>query len=266
MGLAIDTIVGHAVNPGAAVTGVTMAAGDSASIRSFNPPASAKIERIVRAGGTAGLVQVRSPLMHDMTRGIRFTSSEDPLVVALPLETGQLVNSQDTLTIELTGGAAETDLAILSLYYQNLQGGSARLHSWGDIAGLIVNIKPVEVDCVASAAIGTWTDTALNVTENLLKANTDYAVLGYVTDVEVAYVAVKGQDTSNLRIGGPGKVDSDETSDLFVFWGNREGTPHIPVINAANAGSTFVSVVDDEASTAVKVQLVLAQLSQNLPN
>ncbi len=264
MGLAIDTIVGHAVDPGATVTAVTMATGDTLQVRSFNPPANCRLERVIRAGATSGIVQVRSPLFHDDVRGIRFTSAETPSVLLMPPEMGQNLQSGDTLTLELTGGAAETDLAALVLYYSNVAGASARLHSWGDISALIANIKPVEVDCVASATIGTWVDTVITTTENLLHANTDYAVLGYVCDVAVACVALRGQDTGNLRIGGPGTTATDDTSDYFVQWSNREGTPHIPVINAANAGGLFASVIDVAANTAVKVQFILAELSQNL--
>ncbi len=264
MGLAIDTFVGLAVDPGAVVTAATPANGDRFSVRSYNAPAYARLERVIRGGASSGIIQVRSPLFHDDVRGIRFTTAENPSVMLLPPEMGQPLVSQDTLTVELTGGAAETDIAVLIAYYSNLAGGSARLHSWGDVSALIANIKPLEIDCLASATPGQWNDTILTNTENLLRANTDYAVLGYVTDVAVTCVALKGQDTGNLRIGAPGATRTYDTSDYFIQWSNREGTPHIPVINAANAAGTFASVVDVGASTAVKVQLILAELSQNL--
>ena len=264
MGLAIDTVVGHVVNAGATVTAVTVASGDSLTVRSFGPGAYARLERVIRAGASSGIVQVRSPMFHDNVRGIRFTSAEDPTVLLLPPEVGQPLTSQDTLIAEMTGGTAETDLAALVVYYSNVLGTSARLHSWGDISGNVKSIKPLEVDCTASATIGTWVDTVATETENLLHANTDYAVLGYVTDVNCAVVGIKGQETGNLRICGPGTTVTDDTSDYFVKWSNRENTPHIPVINAANIGSVYASVVDSNASTAVKVQLILAELMQNL--
>jgi len=264
MGLAIDTIVGHATNPSTTVTAATMASGDSLTVRSFGPGAYARLEKVIRAGATSGIVQVRSPMFHDNVRGIRFTSAEDPSTFLLPPDVGQPLTSQDTLIMELTGGTAETDLGILAVYYSNVMGTAARLHSWGDISGNIKSIKPVEVDCTASATIGTWVDTVATATENLLHANTDYAVLGYVTDVEVAAVGVKGQETGNLRICGPGTTATDDTSDYYIKWSQRENTPHIPVINAANIGSVYASVVDDEASTAVRVQLILAELASNL--
>lgn len=264
MPLAIDSVAGFATNPGAALAAVTAATGDSFTVRNFPATATATLEAIVRGGATSGSVQVKSPMMHDNVRGIEYTSAEDPAVFLLPRQIGQRLVPQDTLAVSVSGGGAETDLAVLRIYYSDLTGGSARLHSWGDISGIIRNIKPVEVDCVTSATVGEWTDTLITTTENLLHANTDYAVLGYVCDVAVAYVAVKGTETNNLRVGGPGTTATDDTADYFVEASDYHQTPHIPVVNSANAGGIYVSTVHNAASTDVKVQLVLAELSQNL--
>lgn len=264
-GPAIDTIIGTKANPGAAGGAVTMNTGDSNIIRSFAQTDMAWIERIIRAGAGAGRVRVTSPLLHDNVLGITFNSPENPTIFLTPRERGERVYPQDTLTIAITGGTNETDLAALVIYYTNLPGADARLHSWADIGPLIKHIKPQEVDVTNSATIGAWTDTVINGTDTQLHANTDYAVLGYVTDTNQSIIAVKGQETGNLRIGGPGTTTTDDTSDYFVVWSEREGTPHIPVINSANAGSIYVSTADVVASSTPKVSLVLAELSSNLP-
>lgn len=263
---AIDTVVGHAANPGATFTGVTFNSGDSGAVRSFPATNSARIERVLRGGATSGAVRVLSPRLHDNVRGITFTSPESPSIFMMPQKIGQTVYPQDTLTVQLTGGTAETDLAALSIYYDSLPGSDARLHNWGDIASLITEIKPLEVDVTNSATIGTWTDTVITTTEDLLIANRDYAVLGYVTDTSISLVGIKGTETGNLRIAGPGTTATDDTSQFFVDWSDREGTPHIPVINSANKGAIFVSTADVVASTTPKVQLILALLSSNLPS
>src|SRR5487761_311635 len=90
------------------------------------------------------------------------------------------------------------------------------------------------------------------------------AVLGYLTDVAVAAVGIKGQETGNLRICGPATVLTQDTTDYFIRQALRSGRPHIPVFNSANAGSVYASCCDSAASTAVKVQLMLAEMSQNL--
>jgi hypothetical protein len=263
---AIDTVVGTATNPSTTFTAVAFNTGDSGVVRNFAQTDTAVLERVTRVGTTSGSVRIISPLLHDNVRGLTFTSPETPLVYALPQARGQQLRAQDTITVQVTGGTAETDLVALSIYYSNLPGATARLHSWADIQPLIAYIKPLEVDVTNSATKGAWTDTVITTTENLLKANTDYAVLGYLTDTVQAMVGVKGSETGNLRVCGPGTTSSDDTSNFFVEWSNREGTPHIPVINAANAGSTYVSTCDTAASSTPKVQLILAQLSSNLPS
>jgi len=263
---AIDTVVGKAVNPSTTFTGVTFNSGDSGVVRNFAQTDTAYLERITRAGATSGAARVLSPLLHDNVRGISFTSAETPTHYLMPQQRGEKLNPQDTLTVQVTGGTAETDLVALSIYYSNLPGASARLYNWSDIMPLIAHIKPMEVDCTNSGTAGLWTDTVITTTENLLKANTDYAVLGYVTDIAQAMVGIKGLETGNLRVCGPGTTLTDTTTNFFVEWSQREQTPHIPVFNSANNGSTYVSTCDTTASTTPKVQLILAELSSNLPS
>lgn len=263
---AIDTVVGTVTNTSSVLTAVTFNSGDSGVVRNFAQTDAAYLERVTKAAASAGAVRILSPLLHDNVRGITFTSSETPTHHLMPPQRGEKLNPQDTLTVQVSGGATETDLVGLSIYYTNLPGATARLHSWSDIMPLISHVKPMEVDCTNSATKGAWTDTVITTTESLLKANTDYAVLGYVCDIGQGLVGIKGLETGNLRVCGPGTTLTDTTANFFVEWSQREGTPHIPVFNAANAGSTYVSTCDVAASSTPKVQLILAQLSSNLPS
>lgn len=262
---AIDTVVGTVTNTSSVLTAVSFDSGDSGTVRNFAQTDAAYLERVTRVGASSGAVRILSPLLHDNVRGITFTTGESPTHFAMPQQRGEKLNPQDQLTVQVSGGATETDLAALSIYYTNLPGASPRLFNWADIMPLIAHIKPMEVDVTNSATKGVWTDTVITTTEQLLKANTDYAVLGYIVDVAGGMVGIKGTETGNLRVAGPATVLTDTTTHFFVEWSQREGTPHIPVFNAANAGSTFVSTCDVTASSAQKVQLILAQLSSNLP-
>lgn len=265
MGLAYDTVLVSAVNPSAGPTaGTTGPSGDSLTVRNFNAPDTAQLENIIRQGATLGFTQVRSPLLHDNVRGIRVTPFESPSVFSIPGVAAQRLYPQDNLICEMSGGAAETDIAALCIYYSNLPGVAARLHSWGDIAGSIKSIKPVAVAVTSSATIGAWSDTLITSTENLLHANTDYAVLGYMTNAALGVIAVKGTDTGNLRVGGPGSTSELVTTNQFVYLSQQRGNPYIPVFNAANANNTFVSVAASTASVAATVELILAELSPNL--
>lgn len=264
MGRAIDSVLAQITNT-VALGAVTVAPGDTLTVRNFDPPANAYLEAILFKGGQSVTARVLSPLFHDAVRGITYISAQAPTQYTLPREVGQKLQPQDTLQLQGLSGAANSSAFLLQNYYENVGGAAARLVMWEDIAGNIANIKPVECDVAASATIGAWNDTALTVTENLLKANTDYAVLGYVVDVACLCIAIKGNDTGNLRVSGPGTLLQDTTQDYFIQQSEDTGRPHIPVINAANANNTVVSVADNAAGTAVKVQLILAQLVNNLP-
>jgi hypothetical protein len=265
MPLCVDTVAGSVANPGAGGAAVAVAAGDTFTVRNFNVQAGAKLLGVIRGGATAGFARVRSPLLHDPTQGIRFFSGQAVSTFLFPQEVGQPLRASDALTVEVSGGGAETDAVALQVYYADLPGASARLHSWGDISGVIKNIKPIVV-AIATGAAGTWVDTVITTTEDLTHANTDYAVLGYVVDVATMVVGIKGTDTANFRVAGPGTTLAEDTSSYFVQRSVREGVPYIPVFNAANKASTFVSSFHHGATQNVNVTLVCAELSQNLAN
>lgn len=267
MGMAIETVLASALNPGAGPTAATTAnSGDTLTVRAFNTARKAYLEHIIRMGTTAGFVQVRSPMLHDVAQGIRITPAESPSVYSIPAEVEQTLQNQDTLIVELSGGAAETDIALLTNYYEDLNGAAARLHRWSDISPLAKSVKPVRVAVTSSATVGAWTDTPINATEQLLHANTDYAIAGYMANAAFGAVAVKGSETSNLRIGGPGSTSEFVTTDWFLLNDQRNNRPWVPVFNSANQGGFFVSVCAATASVVGVVELILVELSQNLPN
>lgn len=259
----IDTVLAQVTNE-TTLTGVTVANGDSLTVRSFSPPAQAFLDDVVIKGGQVSEAQLTSPYLADTTRGITFLTAQAPSTRLIPRYAAQPLSSQDTLKLTATSGAANSTLVALLNYYTDLGASDARLYNPGDVLGLITQIKPLEVDTTTSATIGEWVDTAITTTEDLLAANRDYAVLGYVADVAVGVVGVKGQDTGSLRICGPGSVLTYDTSEYFVQKSLDSGRAYIPVINAANANNTSVSVADNAASTAVKVQLILGLLAHNL--
>lgn len=261
MGIAIETILINAVNPGAAgAVGSTVASGDPTIVRAGNTARKVYLENIVRQGTAQGFVQVTSPMLHDPVQGIRITPNESPSVYSLPAEIDQVLQPQDQLTVTISGGAAETDLAALVVYYEDLPGIDARFFRWADIAGNIKNVKPLRVAVVSSATIGQWVDTAITSTENMLHANTDYAIVGYMTNAALACIGVRGSETGNLRVCGPGATSEFATTDYFMLMDQRNNRPWIPVFNSANAASVFVSVAASTASVAAVVELMLVEL------
>lgn len=268
---AIDTIASYQGTVNSTLAAGVMATGDSATIRNFPQPGRARLLAAMYDYVTTPLVwRVRSPLLYDNVRGIQFWPGlTQPAEILLPRAIQQSLQPQDALTFEFsTAASTGKALGALSVYYESLPGASARLHSWGDIGGLVKNIKPLVVTISSGAnTAGQWLDTVLTTTENLLHANTDHAILGFTTDLGCAAVAFRGVDTANLRVGGPGNLNTGFTAEWFVEMSARTGLPCIPVFNSANAASSYVSIVSSAATgAAMDVVLILAELSQNLPN
>ncbi len=251
-------------DPGAAYTACTPAGGDSLTVRNFSLTSNAFLQSFDREGATKGVFRVRSPKLHDNVKGIHIAVSETPTLFAIPPESNQVLFPQDTLIIESPGGAAEYEVVTLGIYYSQMPGSGQRLYSWGDISPNIEYVDTIEVATTSAATPTTWPDTVITTTDTLLRANTDYAVLGYAVDTPLAAVALKGADTSNFRVGGPGKEWTALTNRYFVEQSARSGRPCIPVFNSANANNTYVSTIDAGASTTSNVSLIVACLSHNL--
>jgi hypothetical protein len=263
MGAAYETIVGNASTPSSTYTALTMNSGDSLTVRNFPPANPAYLMAILRHDATAGVSRLRSPLLHDNVKGIHLALSESPSEFGYPTPGVQMLKPQDTLVAEVTGSASTLDVMGISIYYTNLPGSAARLHNYGDFAGMIKNIVTVEVAVTNSGTAGAWTDTVITTTDNLLHANTDYAVIGLYCDTAIGIAGIKGIDTGNLRVCKSGGVNTFEASQYFKLISERSGLPCIPVINSANAASTYVSTCTLAASTGTNVTLVLAELGMN---
>lgn len=265
---ALDTIASFQTTVGSTLAAGVMASGDSSTVRNFPAPASCKlIETFYDDVTSPQAWRVRSALLHDNVRGIQFTPGATAPSKLLPSWAFQPLQAQDSLTFELsTAAATGKAVACLALYYSQLPGAQARLYSPGDILGDIANIKPLYVAIGSGAnTAGTWYDLVITTTENILHANTDYAVLGIEFDQAVAAIGVKGIDTANLRCCVPGGSNNPYGADYFVRKSYEAQLPLIPVINSANAGGTFVSIMSSAATGAAgTAQLILAELNNNL--
>ena len=264
MGVAIDTIgtfvTAGATNPTSLKT-VTVSTGDSLQIRSFPATNQAWLESMIYEGAAKGKSRVMSPLMHDNVTGITVASADTSSYYLMGRNLPQQVYPTDTLAAFSSAAAGASGVLALSVYYQNLPSSNARLAALSDIMPNIKNIKGMEIDFTSSGTVGTWQDTAINTTDKQLHANTDYAVLGYDADVALTCIGVKGNETGNLRICGPGASTSFDTPDFFVKRARDTGMPWIPVFNSNNQGAYYVSALANATSVASKIYLVLAELS-----
>lgn len=262
MGQAFVLAAGFATNPGAVVTTVTPANNDTFNVQNFDTADSAFLEQIFAKNATGGIVRMISPRLHDPNQGLRLQAAAGDNHLLLPYGLDQRLYPGDTPTVATTGGAAETD-AVYAIYsYANLPGVAARLAAWPDIESRILDVSGCETDVVASATAGQWgTAKAINATFDNFKAGSDYAILGYVTNVSVGAIAFQGAETGQQRVGGPGVNDHIQTRDFFVRLSQESGRPYIPIFNANNKASLTVAANDTSASTAVNVSVILARIS-----
>jgi hypothetical protein len=260
MGRCVEIISGKAVNPGATFTALTMATGDSATVRAM-ASGSAFMHDIWAQEATAGVVRVRSPRMHDNLQNIRtgiIAASPRP---TLPDEFSQPLYSQDVMTLDMTGGGAETDAASFFMDYDDVGGINARLASWEEIKPRVVSLVSIETQHTTGGTAGDYGGSlAINSFEDILKANLDYALLGYKVSAAVLSVGYKGADTGNVRIGGPGTTQEQETRNWFIRMSKNTGRPMIPILNAANKFGFFVDLISTATGASVNVWSIFAQL------
>lgn len=262
MGGVIEVIGGQVTSAAATIETVVAAVGDSFTLRAFSDSDGAELVGFWGQEATPGFIRVRSARLHDNVQGIRFQNpSASPRDLMGDYEQ-QKVFSTDTLIWELQGGAAEVDVITYMLYYNNLPGASQNVLNWSDVQPRIESYMGCEVDPVSSATAGTWgPGRAINADNDNFKANRSYALLGYETSAAVCTVAVRGADTANYRIGGPGPTEPLETRDWFIRQAIMLGKPCIPIIQANNRQTTLLDVITNATSATPKVTLHLALLT-----
>ena len=273
MGLALETIVGYVASGTGSTTYDPLSnnANQSYTVRAFDQ-GEAYLEDVWAATSAAQwLLSIKSPRLHDDVKGIlltvnAYTNTGSTAIFnpneLIPGYIQQKLYSTDVLSVTANAATGTNKLVgVFNVRYTNLGGVNARLFHWGEIQSSIVNIVGIEVQPQASSTVGQFgAGVALNSVDQRLKANTDYAILGYTTSIPVSAIVVNGVDVGNLYVGGPGSPDSFSTGDFFIRQSVRYQTAHIPVINSNNQGGTFVFCADVTASTHPNVTLIMAEL------
>lgn len=247
---------------GAAGTGAaTPMAGDTFAVPSFSANSPAYLEQIWSSGASTDWVGIKSMRMHDNNQGIRLytgAGQDNPL---LPYGTDETLYPSDVPTVSIDEIAAATGGIAMLYGFTDLDGVMPRLDSWSNIQPRIKHISGVQVALGAVPAIGQYSaGVTINSLFDNFNAGSDYALLGYLTKTPVLAIAVIGQDTGNVKIGGPGVADPKVTANWFIHLSNESGRPYIPIIAANNKGSTQVMQTDSSAAAAQNVTLIMAEL------
>ncbi len=259
-----ELLTGRATAPGTTFTSLTANSGNSFTIRSTRQDADIRLVQAWTKHQTAGNLRIRSPRLHDNVEGIRLFSVAAEVAPLLPWGPMQRLFSQDDLIVEITGSAAAGDIELGALYvwYEEIPGVMARMIDADEVMQRMVNIVTVE-NTLALGTTGDYTgEEAINAEFDLLRANTDYAILGYHVSGVALAVRYRSVDFGNLGVGGPANEElKGLTGNWFIELSRRTGLPAVPVFNSANKEAVLLDGVQDENGTDITVTTILAQLS-----
>jgi len=249
-----------APSTGAAAAAVS---GDSLTVKNGLVAAGVTIAALWSTHQTAGYDQILFPSAHDTTRGFRASAPAAVNPFQLPLGVQMEVQPQELISLNIAGSATSGDVEQIGmlLRYGNLPGVSQRLLTADDVQKQAKKLTTIEQSITSSAGPGYSGSVAINNASDLLRANTDYAVLGIAARTAVHCISIKGPDTGNVRIGIPGTLRGELQSGFFMMMSRATGQPFVPVINSGNKNSTFIEVATDENAGTFIATLFLAELN-----
>lgn len=274
MGVAIDTITTYKDSlTGSAFEALTVGSGDSLTLRFLD--ANADIRLLEWWGGnnaTKCEFSIRSPLLHDNTRGIRVSqpfnptlsvADGNPQLYMSPYD-WQKYRPSDTLIVEALGTASDDVTNTQLVWYEGPGVPDSRFLHYDEVLAREVNKVGIRVNVSAHATTSTYgTAVAINTNDDRLKANTWYALIGVLTDLPVTTFAIKGPETGNLRVPIPGHWNQQITSGWFFELSRRFSRRMVPCFNANNKANIFLECADAGGGSAPLATLQFLELEGN---
>lgn len=249
----------QATAPGATGAAGTANTGDSLVIKN----GKSKIQVIAgwASRQVAGFAQLVFPSGHDTTRNYRVGLAIAMGTPFMPLDMSMDVEAQETLAPTLAGSAVAGDIELGSylLLYDNFPGIEMRTMTPQAVMQRAKKFTTIE-SSVAAVATGQYSEEAITADSDLLKANTDYAVLGMTARTACHALTLKAPDFGNVRIGVPGFLRPELANQYFMLLSRLHGRPLVPVFNTGNKAQVQVGFCADENAAATVVTLHLAQL------
>jgi hypothetical protein len=264
MGQVLELVSGFVTAPNTTFTALTMAAGNSATVRNARGDTPVQLLAAWVDSQLAGEFRIRSPKLHDGVQGIRLDHVASEVKPLLPDQFMQILFSQDALTLELTGSSTASDIesAAMLIHYEDLPGAEGQFIDVETLMARMIHVHTVENTLALGTGGGYSGEEAINAEFDQFKANTLYALLGYLVSAECAAVRWRGADTGNFGVGGPGdELGRDYTRSWFVDLSRKFGKRLIPVFNAANKDGILIDGVQDENGTDVTVTSIFGELS-----
>lgn len=251
MDMALEVVSVTATAPGSSGAAGSAVTGNSLTIRDA---VGAQLISMWGNRQTDGIFRLTSPLLHDNIVGISFQIDAADIAQS-KMVCPQMLTPQDTLTATLSGSAVAGDIENNSflVMYEGLAGIDGKLIDTDTLKKNAVELYDSS-NAITADATGNYSGEALlNADEDQLKANMDYAIVGFTKNggTGIATVRYVSPDWGNLGIGGPAFTeDLPRSSHFFADLSNEMGMPTIPVFNASQKSSVFISaLVDENAGT-----------------
>lgn len=263
MGAGLDTITGQTTAPGSTITALTAATGDSFQVRNSNLAKRTLLIGAWARNQGAGVLEIKSPKLHDNTRAMRFRVTTTDVFPLFPLGQMQALYPQDTLTVSLSGSSSsgKIEQASLLVYYEDLAGADGQFIDAPTVSKRLKHIFAVETAITPGTSGNYSGGAAINASFDTFIANSPYALLGYHVDAECCSVCFHGVDTANMRVSGPGLTTLRHlTGNWFARLSNATGIPLIPVFNSSNKAGITVDVAQNDGGAAVNVTSIFALL------
>jgi hypothetical protein len=259
----IDSIGYGATAPSTGAAAAAFA-GDSLTIRNARAGSAIRLLDVIACNQAAGFHQIVGPSFNDTTRGVRLRVPAAMARCYLGGPAIERLQPQDTLSVTIAGSAVGGDVeqGVLLIYYEDVPGLVGRFLRPEELMSAAVRL--VTVYCTLAATAGpAWTGSeAITAESDLLRANTNYAVLGLVNSVLCGAIGIRAPDWSNVRLAVPGaELAPEETRCFFVDLARRTGLATIPVFNSGNKNSVFLDASQDENGADPIISLLLAELS-----
>lgn len=261
---AFELIGGFVTAAGTTLTEITINTGNSKIVRATVPGTNVRLIDTWANTQAVGFMQFNSPKMHDAISAVKLATGDKNPIPLLPKGIFQKLYPQDQLSIKLAGSATAGDIDNMSalIYYSDLPGSNGHFITAEECASRALNVKTIN-NSLTMGTSGDWSgEELLNADEDLLKANTQYALMGMVSKTKMCSVRWRGTDFGNLGVGCPGPDSRDDiTSDYFANLSRTSGLATIPVFNSANIGSIYIDGQNDENALNAIISTILIELT-----
>jgi len=249
----IEAIAYSAAAPGAGGAAAAAVTGDSLQMLNDRSGHCDIISWHAKNQG-AGYHQLIFPSGHDTTRGYRVNVGVDELDPRIPWGLAFQPTATEILGVTVAGSAtaADEELGFFNIHYPNFPGIDGQYLTFDQVRKNTDKLVSLS-GTLTGTAVG-WSGSALINAATFgdnLKANRNYALLGFTCNTSVAAIALRSPANGNRRIACPGdSADNDFCQQYFAQLSRAFGIPAIPIFNSNDKGNTFFEILNDENNIA----------------